>query len=136
MKKAYYLLFYKIYSFFKSISDDGWADWKSYVIIGGSQGLLIVEFYVWCDIIFKNRNIEFSNPYKVVIPLAIFIAVINYYIFLQDDKWREYEEEFKNYTKKKSSIVGWLSFLFLIGVLSSLVFAFYQMSLIDWSKYR
>lgn len=29
MKKLYYLLFYKLNCFFKTISDDSWSDWKA-----------------------------------------------------------------------------------------------------------
>lgn len=135
MKRAYYFIFYKIYSFFKSISDDGWADWKAFVIIGSSQMLLFIELLIWYTIIFRT-SININKPKYIVIPITIFLAIANYYILLHKERWREYENEFKTHSKTKSLLAGWVVFLVLACVLGSLIFAFYQMSLIDWKKYR
>ncbi len=133
MKKAYYLLFYKLYSFFKSISDDGFADWKALIIVSGSQVILIIELLVWWALLTKSFA-DFSK-YWLIIPVFS-ITILNYYIFLEKDRWKAYAKEFKQYPKRKSKVIGWLVFVFLLSILSSLIFAFYQMSLIDWSKYR
>jgi hypothetical protein len=133
MRKLYYLLFYKVSSFFKHASDDGLADWKAIVIIGGAQVLLLVELMVWWTVITKI-GIGISKYWIIV--TGLFIAISNYYIFLYKERWTEYEEEFKNYSKQKSILISWIVFLFLIGIIASLIFAFYQMSLIDWSKYK
>lgn len=135
-KNAYYLLFYTLYRLFKSLSEDGWEAWKALIVISGLQGLLIVEFYTWCDIIFKNNNLEFSSPRIVITLLAIVITVFNYYALLHHGRWKKYEEEFKHYSDEKNKVINLSVFLFIIIVLGSLIFAFYQMSLIDWSKYR
>jgi len=136
MKKYYYLLFYEIYKFFKSTSDHGWSAWKAFVIISCAQALLIVEIDVWCDIIFREKNIQFLNTYIIVIPLSIILAVVNYYPLLYNEHWRQYEDEFNSYSKQKRSLIGLFVFLFLTVIVMGLIFAFYQMSLIDWSKYR
>lgn len=133
LKKALYLLFYKIYHFWESVSDDNWSDWKTLVVIGKIQILLLTEFYVWWTIITK-KDVDFSK-YWLIIPVFT-IAILNYYYFLHNNQWKDYEQEFRQYSKVRSKFLGWLVFLFLIGVLGSLIFAFYQMSLIDWSKYR
>jgi len=136
IKKVYSLFFYKLYCLFKSQSEDGWEDWKALVVIGGLQGLLIIEFYTWCDIIFKNNNIEFSSPRIVIALIAIIITAFNYYVLLYQDRWRQYEEEFKQYSDEKNKAINLLVFFFILLDLGSLIFAYYQMSLIDWSKYR
>lgn len=133
IKKAYYLLFYKVYRFWEAISYDSWSDWKAYVIISCTEMLFLVELIVWWSVATK-MSFDVSKVWLTVIGLII--SIINYNLFLSNDRWKEYEAEFKNYSKQKSRIAGWLSFMFLVGVLSSLIFAFYQMSLIDWSKYR
>lgn len=134
MKKIYYLLFYKIYKFFKSISDDGWADWKAFVIIGAAEMILCVELLVWWTIVTKT-GVKISK-YWLAVPTGLFISVFNYYLFLHHDSWKTYEEEFKSYSRTKSIILGWIIFLILSTIIVSLIFAFYQMSLIDWSRYR
>ncbi len=133
MKKLYYLLFYKTHRFFEEISNDGWSEWKALVIIGGAQMLLLVELGVWLALFTKEI---FNFPKYSIVLIGTIIATINYFALFNNENWRQYEEEFKKYPENKSKIAGWLSLLFLVGVLGSLIFSFYQMSLIDWSKYR
>jgi heme/copper-type cytochrome/quinol oxidase subunit 4 len=133
MKKIYYLIFYKLYCFWKAVSDDNWSDWKALIIMGKAQIILLLECYIWWTVITK-KGFDFPN-YWLIIPVFS-IVIVNYYLLLNNGRWKEYEEEFKQYPKTKSRIAGWLVFLFLLGVLVSLILAFYQMSLINWSKYR
>jgi len=133
MKKLYYLLFYKIYNFFNSLSEDGWEKWKALVVIGVAEMLLFVELIVWWTVTTKV-GVNISKFW--IIGLGLVIAGFNYYFFLHHNQWEEYESEFKQLPKNKNRLAGWLTFLALLFVLGSIIFAFYQMSLIDWSKYR
>jgi hypothetical protein len=133
MKKLYYLLFYKLYRFWKTVSDDNWSDWKSSLVISCIEMLLIIELIIWWTIATK---IIIEVPKVLLAVIAILITIVNNNIFFSNDRWRNYEIKFKSYSKQKSKIAGWLVFLFLIGVLGSFIFSFYQMSLIDWSRYR
>ena len=133
MKKLYYLLFYKLYRFWKTVSDDNWSDWKSSLVISCIEMLLIIELIIWWTIATK---IIIEVPKVLLAVIAILITIVNNNIFFSNDRWRNYEIKFKSYSKQKSKLSGWLVFLFLIGVLGSFIFAFYQMSLIDWSRYR
>lgn len=137
MKKAYYLLFYKLYSFFKSISDDGFADWKSALVIQTLQifGLLILFFQLILTT--KNKNLLPNIDSKfIAIPLGIGLAIFNYYIFLHYKGWKEFEAEFKGYSKQKNLVINLTVFFTVFVVLAILIFTFYQMSLVDWSTYR
>lgn len=136
IKKAYNLFFYKLYRFFTSISVDGWEDWKALLVIGVLEGFLLIELYTWSGIIFRDKNIQFSNTRGVSILLGLFIAVSNYYILLHKNRWKQYEEEFKNYSTERNRLINFSVFLFILLVIGSVIFAFYQMSLIDWSQYR
>jgi hypothetical protein len=95
--------------------------------------LLIIELIIWWTIATK---IIIEVPKVLLAVIAILITIVNNNIFFSNDRWRNYEIKFKSYSKQKSKIAGWLVFLFLIGVLGSFIFSFYQMSLIDWSRYR
>jgi carbon starvation protein CstA len=133
MKKAYYLLFYKLYRFWEAVGDDNWSDWKALVIIGGCQALLLIELLVWWTVITKV-GADFSK-YLLIVP-GLFIAVMNYYVFLHNDHWKVYEAEFKSYSSRKNRIINLSVLMFILLVIGSLIFAFYKMSLIDWSKFR
>ncbi len=134
MKRLYYLLFYKLYCFGKSINEEGWEHWKALVAITVLQVILIIELLVWWTIITK---IGLTIPkYSFAIPLGLAITIINYYALLHHDRWKKYAEEFKKHSKRKSIIISWLVFLFVLLILSSLIFSFYKMSQVDWKKYR
>jgi hypothetical protein len=52
------------------------------------------------------------------------------------DVWKDYIKEFDQLPKRKNKIGGWVVFGVLMLIIANMVFAFYQMSLIDWSQYR
>lgn len=132
IKKAYYFFFYKIYNFSKNVSDDALNDLKPGIIISVLQIFLLIEILVWYTIITKG-DVGADWYYKVV---AILICGFNYYVFLYKNKWKNYFNEFKNYGKRKNIIGGWLTFITIIFIIVSLIFSFYQMSLVDWKQYR
>lgn len=136
MKRFFYLIFYKVYSFFDSFEQDTWSDWKALVIIGGAQMLLLVEIINWFQLIFKKEDIYVENPYYIVVPAGVVLAFIDYNFFLKKENWKKYQDDFKKLTKSESQLIGWLVFLILTAVVASLCFSFYQMSLVDWSHYN
>ncbi len=54
IKKAYYYLYYKLYNFAVSISDDAINEWKPLVTILVLQVLLIGEVFIWYSIVTKK----------------------------------------------------------------------------------
>lgn len=136
IKKTYYLLFYKLYRFFKSISDDGFADWKAGLVIQTLQIFILLITAIQIELIGKINIIPNGDPKIWSVPLAIAFAIFNYYIFLNYKGWKVYEYEFKRYSKQKNRMINLIVFCFVFGILAILIFTFYQMSLIDWNKYR
>ena len=59
MRKTYYLLFYKLYRFFKAISNDSWSDWKAGIVIQATQifFILIILFQI---IIYSKKQIYYQ----------------------------------------------------------------------------
>lgn len=135
IKKAYYLLFYKIYCFFKYMSDDTWKEWKALLVLCVAEGYTFLTIDVWINIIFK-RSIFLNISKEALVLLVVIITFLNYYLTLHHQKWKKYEMEFTQYSKLKSRVISWLVCFILFGILGALILSFYQMSLIDWSKYR
>lgn len=136
IKKTYYLFFYKLYRFFKSISDDDFADWKAGLVIQTLQLFILLTITGQIELITKDKIIPNGDPKIWAIPLAIVLAVFNYYVFLHFRGWEIYEDEFRKYTKKKNRPINFLVFCIVFGIFSILIFTFYQYSQVDWSKYR
>jgi hypothetical protein len=136
MKKAYYLLFYKLYRFFKTISEDGFADWKAGLIIQTLQYFILFIIIGQIELISKNDVIPTGDPTIWAVPLGIALAIFNYYVFLHYKGWKAYENEFKMYSKQKSRVINFFTFFVIFGILSILIFTYYEYSQVDWSKYR
>lgn len=133
IKQAYFFLFYKMY---KWIGEDNWsADWKASLSIDVLIYFIIVEIFIYYKIYF-NRFIHLGENNTDIIILLILVSVPNYFIFHHRDQWKEIVKNFDNLPKKKKLIGGWIVFGVVLLIFANLFFAFYQMSLINWSKYR
>jgi hypothetical protein len=134
MKKVYYLLFYKLYRLFKFLSEDGWADWKVVIVIQTLQLFVLAIVFLQIELITKSNVLPNGNPKIWAIPLAIALAIFNYYIFLHQKAWKIYENEFKKYSKQKNRVINLIVFCIVFGILSMLIFTYYQISQVDWHK--
>ncbi|MCL1666588.1 hypothetical protein M2T82_00780 [Elizabethkingia ursingii] len=125
--KVLYYLFYKINVFFKSISNDGWSEWKSLVVIGSAQVFVLIELIIWWTIITKSK-VDISKYYLIV--FGLLITSINYYVFKYNNDKNKYNDLFKNYSKRRNITGGWLVFLLLLCILGSLIYSFYRLSIV------
>jgi hypothetical protein len=101
LKKAYYLFFYKLYLVFNYLSEDSWGYWKAGLVIQTLQYFILFVIIMQIEIISKNYVIPDFDPKLWEIPLAIILAVFNYYVFLYKKDWKQYIDEFSRYSKKK-----------------------------------
>lgn len=133
IKQAYFFLFYKMY---KWIGEDNWsADWKASLSIDVLVFFAILSFIVYYTT-FIDRYFELGDSKIIVFLFIVGISVPNYFIFHHRDQWKEIVKNFDNLPKKKKLIGGWIVFGVVLLIFANLFFAFYQMSLINWSKYR
>lgn len=135
IKKAYYYLYYKLYRFAVSISDDAINEWKPLVTILILEVFLIAEIFIWYSVATKKIFVV-SNPLTSFLPVVAIIGIANYIFFLHKNRWRNYVDEFESYDKKKKSFGGLIVFLIIALIAASVVLAFYQLSKIDWKQYR
>jgi hypothetical protein len=135
MVKAYYYLYYKLYRFAISISDDFLNVWKPLLTVLILKSLLLVEIMVWYSVITKNV-IEFKNPGSIFIPVVIFLGIANYFIFLHNDKWKKFVPEFKTFDKKRKNLGGAIVALFIIAVIISVIISFIKLSQINWDQHK
>lgn len=135
IKKAYYYLYYKLYRFAVSISDDAINEWKPLVTILILEVLLIAEIFIWYSVATKKIFVV-SNPLTSFLPVVAIIGIANYIFFLHKNRWRNYVDEFKSYDKKRKSFGGLIVFLVIALIVASVMLAFYQLSQIDWKQYR
>ncbi len=131
IKKVYYYFYYKIYNFSVGVSDDFLNEIKPVSIITITEIFLVADLMIWYTIIAKK---DFS-PILFYFVIGGFI-IFNSYFFLIKKEKEKYFKEFKKYGRNKNILGGWIVLLIIMLSLASLIFSFYKMSLIDWSKYR
>lgn len=132
--KAYYLFFYKLYCFFKTLDELGTGfgllEWRAAVIIQTLQIFILFIISNEIEVFYHRETFSKGNPMIWIIPIAIALAFFNYYTFLYHDKWKNFEDEFKCYTKRKRVITSFIALLTVIGIPVLLIFSFFQYSYI------
>jgi len=136
VKKAYYYVFYKLYKFWEAISAPKfWSNWKASLSIDILEIFLALSAIVYYAVFTRTiLNIDIKKP-VVLAPFAA-IVVINYFIFHHHDQWKDIIVEFDQWEKRKNRIGGCVIGIVAVAIIANLIFAFYIMSKIDWSKYR
>ncbi len=133
MKKAYYYLFYKLYKWIGE--DNWWTEWKASLSISVLVFYSVFSLLVYYTI-FIDRYFQLGDNKLVVFFFILSIPVPNYFIFNHSDQWKDIVNEFDKLPKRKNKIGGWIVFGVVLLIIANLFFAFYQMSLIDWTSYR
>jgi hypothetical protein len=105
------------------------------VIIMSMEFFLLLSLFIFYNV-FINRyaTLELVSG-KVIIP-GLAISLINRYIFYREEICKSYVEEFDHWPVEKNRKGTIIVIVSVAIVASMLIFSFYLMSLVDWSKYR
>jgi len=125
IKKAYFYLFYKFYKF-GSRSGPFPNDFSAAVLISIIEVLIlsILKFY-YIGFINQNGTIELLSIETIVPLVAIFL--INYFAFVNNDKWKEYVKEFDKLPRYKNILGTWIVVIIIAFILVNVVISFNMM---------
>jgi uncharacterized protein YacL len=127
LKKIYYYVYYRIFCFGKSLSDDALNDWKPLIIICLLQLFLIISIDLWLKILFgRSYILEKSNLQLWMI--CVGLVLINFYFLLWQNKWKSRTKEFIKHSRKKHLIGTVAVVALIIGVILLLFYSFYRFS--------
>ncbi|WP_177766278.1 hypothetical protein [Flavobacterium sp. I3-2] len=134
--KGYYYLFYKLFIFWETISfPKFWSDIKAGISIVALELWLVLSLGIYYSV-YTKKTFELTIYKPIVyIPLIAIIA-LNYLIFNHSNKWKLYNKEFSQLSKRKNIIGGIIVWGVIILIFFNLIFAFYLMSQIDWKQYK
>ena len=135
LKKLYYYLYYKLYKLSEAAPSRWLSDWKAELAIDILEGFFIFSLLTYYTV-FVNRHFQIPNSFIIIMFYILTIALPNYFIFHRRDQWKSIVHEFDKIPKNKNRIGGWIVFIIILLVIANLVFAFYQMSQINWKLYR
>jgi amino acid transporter len=136
IKKAYHFFFYKLYKFYESAPSKWLSDWKALF------SLLVIEIWIFIAAmtyykVFTKRDLIYEDNLETAsITIVIALALINYFVFGHQDRWKTYVKEFDSWSKKKSRIGTVVAWLVVFFILANMIFAFYLMSQINWKQYK
>ena len=136
IKFCYYYLFYKIYKHFEKGPSVWLSEWKATLLVDLIFFIIMFLFVIYYNI-FVDRNFSYDieNLYfYVTIFYFSLIIVPNYYIFNHKDRWKMIVKEYDKFPKNKNYIGGWVVLIFILLLLSLLLYGYYLMSIIDWNK--
>jgi hypothetical protein len=134
IKKAYFYLFYKFYKF-GSHSGPFPNDFSAGVLIVILEMLIlgILKFY-YIGFIDQNDTIKPFSVATIVPLLAVFL--INYFSFVNNDKWKEYVKEFDKLPRYKNIIGTWVVLMIVAFILVNVVISFNMMGKIAANRYN
>ncbi len=135
MKKAYTYIYYKLYKFSESAPSKWLSDWKASLVMDTLIYFLINTICIYYKI-YINPHFHFSSNNYDVISIVLIISGVNYFVFNYQNKWKEIIAEFDKLPRKANNVGSVLVAIFIVFIVVNLLFAYYQMSLIDWSKFR
>lgn len=115
------------------------AETKAMIYTGFVIGMILLTVLINYKI-HVNRYFELDDTANFKIKLFFFLLLIiglpHYCFFSRNDKWILIVKKFDRLPKRKNKIGGWVIFIFCAFILINLIYSYYQLSLIDWSKYR
>ncbi|MFL9485545.1 hypothetical protein ACI6Q2_22380 [Chitinophagaceae bacterium LWZ2-11] len=133
MAKAYNYLFYKFYKIFEASPSRWWSEWKAMVVIFVLELWMLLSLTIYYAIIKHQDLFSGEKPLFLTVVITIIgLTLINYFIFIHEDKWKNCVKEFDCWPTRKNRIGSLIVLLFVLLVAANLIFSFYEMSKINY----
>jgi len=127
MKQFYYYLYFRIYYFLIGISDDALNEIKPGATIIVLEILVITQLFIWLRLLkilsTVNEDFLWSKPFLIIIVLLL--VVFNYFVFLYEEKWKKYDNEFNSFCKRKKRRWNFLIIVLILVILIGFIMSFY-----------
>lgn len=134
--KIYQYLFYKLYNSLEKYSSPRfWSEWKAASLLVLLLYSIFYSLILYYEI-FIDKYASIGNNYFIVFLFLIIISILNYNLFLKQDKWKNIVRYFDKLPVKKQRLGSIICILFCLGCIVNFVYAFYLFSQVDWSLYK
>lgn len=116
MRRVYFCLYYRLYRFAKWVGTTD-APWTAMLLITVLIGLNI---FALLSVFTERKDVQFLSSKKAAVSLTIIIGVINYVIFIRDEKYEKVIEIFKKESKESKT---WSAILIVAYIIMTWYFA-------------
>lgn len=111
------------------------TDFKAGIVMIALEFWVVLSICNYYTIITKqNLYLSFKSPF-VYVPFII-IILLKLRNFTNKNQWEEHHKYFDDLSKEANRKGGWIVFWISALIILNLIFSFYLMMQIDWSKYR
>ena len=126
IKKAYYYLFYKLYKFGEASPSSFPSDFTATFAIVVFEVLFFIalKFY-YIEFIDRGNTFVFVS-FQTLGPLGA-VLLVNYFAFINNDRWKEYVNEFDQWPRNRNIIGTWIVIGIIAFIIVNLVVAFNTM---------
>lgn len=136
MIKIYQYLFYKLYNSLEKYSSPRfWSEWKAASLLVLLLYSIFYSLILYYEI-FIDKYANIGNNYFIVFLFIIIVSILNYSLFLKQDKWKDIVRYFDKLPMNKQRLGGGICILFCLGCIINFIYAFYLFSQVDWSLYK
>lgn len=139
IKRYYQYFYYKIYRFIEYTSEQMGGkfltEFKAGITVIAFEIWSLLSIYNYYTIITKqNLHLSFKTP-LIYIPFIV-IILLKWKNFSSKEQWFSYHQQFDALPTEVNKKGGWIVFGITVFIILNLIFSFYLMMQIDWSKYR
>jgi hypothetical protein len=128
---AYYYFFYRLYIWYESSTFKWWSDAKAVLSICVLEIMLLYTAEGLLSVAYQE---DLFGKKSVFIAVTVVIVVSNYFIFMHNESWRSHVKRFNKLSQKKNLIGGIIVWTIVVFVFVALVFMYYLLSQINWTK--
>jgi hypothetical protein len=133
IKKAYYYLFYKFYKFGLD-SGPFSRNFSAMILIVILETSLVISLNCYYIEFFDRTGTLELYSLKIILPL-LFIFFLNYFTFINNDKWKNYNQEFDTWPKYKNVIGTCITLLLVALLLFSIKYSLSEMRQISANRH-
>ncbi|PIF06412.1 MAG: hypothetical protein CSA36_01610 [Draconibacterium sp.] len=129
---VYNYIFYTFYRFWEKVPFRWWSEWKAVITM---CFLVIFTLSSISNVVMYESHLDLIPQTRILpIVIAALIFGLHYYLFLYDDKWKIKILRFKNFDSKKDTLGIILVVLFSGLIITSLIYSYYLLSIVDWKS--
>jgi len=136
IKTAYAYLFFFLYKQVSKPKPQFLLYFKTAVSLVALEFMIVIATFIYFTDITKLSLLpEKPNIYLILLTIVPFIF-IKFWFFERKDKWKNYVSKFEQWPEKRKKKWNLIMRIIIFFVIANVVFSFYLMSQIDWTKYN
>ncbi len=121
----YYYFFYILFKWYESFEFRWWSEWKAALSVSILEIMIVATSVGYLSMLCETRSFSDST---IELIIYFMILILNYFIFLHNDKWMPFIDKFDKFPKRKNQIGGVFVCATILIIVAALIFMYYLLS--------